>query len=459
MKKFSLSILTLILIITAITCKKTNSVSSPNNNAQDTSKPQPTSIGTPVGSPTSKVIGTNGGVIVSADSSVELDIPAGALTKDTTISIQPITNNCPGGIVSAFRFSPNGLQFGQPVTLKFHYPDSILRTTISDLMGIAVQDSSGIWKAANKVTNDTVSHSISATIKHFTDYSPLELIKLEASDPAVPVNKEDPVFIEIYSYQDVQETNGNNNDLFTLSLTHYSGPPVVWTVNGIVNGNSQYGTINAHSAVFTTGPTEVIYKSPSTIPSTNNPVTISATINLTLAYNDLIFNKITVYTNVLIIDAQYFVQLYFESDSVNESGAYWNIIDSAWFMVYTNATKGTIDRPLNWDASLIFLYNNGTCNVTRGPAAAGPIHVLDSGTVVVDPFNKNINIIFNNALNPNYYVTFPSWKYTCGSDQGTLGGGLGPPFPSYLQFGMMDIPETVETVILTPQYKMVVTRY
>ena len=181
---------------------------------------------------------------------------------------------------------------------------------------------------------------------------------------------------------------------------------------------------------------------------------------MTLTYNDENFNKITVYTHILIVDAQYFVQLYFEADSVSESGAYWNITDSAWFSVYTNASnQGTMDRPINWDATTTFLYNDGTCNVSRGPSAQGPIHVLDSGTVAINPINKNITVVFTNALNPQYYVTFPSWKYTCGSDQGTLGGGLGPPFPNYLQFGMMDIPGTVETIILTPQYKMVVTRY
>jgi hypothetical protein len=460
MKKFPISILATILIITAISCKKTNSVSSPNNNNnQDSSKPLHTSIGTPVGNPTSKVIGTNGGTIISEDGSVELDIPAGALSKDTIITVQPITNNCPGGIVSAFRFSPSGLHFNQPATLKFHYPDSVLKATIPGLMGIAVQDTNGIWKAARKVTNDTIAHTIAASIVHFTDYSPLELIKLLPLEPAVKFNETDDILIEIYSYQDLQQTNGSNDELFGMVLSNYSGPPVVWTVNGITNGNSQYGTIIDHLNSQTSGPTDKIYKAPSAVPSTNNPVTISASINLTLEYNDQIFNKITIFTHVLIIDAGYLVQLYYEADSVNESGAYWNITDSAWFYVYANASKGTIGLPLNWDASVSFLYNDGTCTVTRGPSALGPIHVLDSGAVVLDPIQKEITIVFTNALNPNYYVPFPSWKYTCGSDQGTLGGGLGPPFPSYLQFGMMDIPKTVETVILTPQYKMVVTRY
>ena len=464
MKKFPIGILVTILIVTAIACKKTNSVSSnnnSNNNNQDTSKPQPTGVGTLIGTPVSQVIGSSGGSIVSADGSAELVIPAGALSVNTTITMQPLINTCPGGIVSAFRFSPNGLHFTQPATLKFHYPDSVLETTMPELMGIAVQDSNGYWKAAKQVNNDTVAHTISASIVHFTDYSPMELIKLDPSSPAVNPGKKDGLFIEIFSLQDFAETgvpyqsSGDNNELFQKYLIQYKGP-IDWTVNGITNGNSQYGTIIPDKYGLKT---VADFQAPSTIPSKNNPVTISASISMTLAYNGENFNKIIIYTHILIADAQYFVQLYFEADSVNESGAYWNIIDSAWFFLYANTTKGTIDHPMNWDASLNFLYNDGTCDVTRGTAAPGPIHVLDSASVLLDPINKNITVIFNNALNPKYYVLFPSWKYTCGADQGTLGGGLGPPFPSYLQFGIMDIPGTVETIILTPQYKMVVTRY
>lgn len=466
MKKFSLSVLALILIITAITCKKTNTASpnNNNNNTQDTSKPQPTGVGTPTGTATSKLIGASGGNITSADGSAELVIPAGALSANTTITLQPITNTCPAGITSAFRFSPNGLHFNQPATLTFHYPDSVLKNTIPALMGIAVQDSNGYWKVASKVNNDTIAHTISASIVHFTDYSPMDLIKLDPSSPAVNPGKTDALFIQIFSLQEFAETGvpyqsaGDNNDLFQKYLYHYKGP-ITWTVNGITNGNSQYGTIGP-ARDLANYKTLADYTAPSTVPSKNNPVTISAAISLTLAYNDQNFNKIIVYTHILIVDAQYFVQLYFEADSVNESGAYWNITDSAWFNVYTNsARQGVMDKPLNWDATETLLYNDGTCTVTRGPAAQGPLHVLDSGMVAIDPVNKNITIAFTNSLNPSYYVTYPSWKYTCGSDQGSLGGGLGPASPTYLQFGMMDIPETVETIILTPQYKMVVTRY
>ena len=57
--------------------------------------PEPTSW-IPNGIPVSKTIGSGGGT-VSIDGAVEIEIPAGALSADTEITIQPVTNNAPNG--------------------------------------------------------------------------------------------------------------------------------------------------------------------------------------------------------------------------------------------------------------------------------------------------------------------------------------------------------------------------
>src|SRR5882724_2188023 len=80
-----------------------------------------TAVGTPIGSPVTKTIGTAGGTIISADGRAELNIPAGALSSDLAISIQPITNECPNGIGIAYDFLPNGTKFLIPATFTFHY--------------------------------------------------------------------------------------------------------------------------------------------------------------------------------------------------------------------------------------------------------------------------------------------------------------------------------------------------
>ena len=110
-------------------------------------------------------------------------------------------------------------------------------------MGIAVQDSNGYWRAANKVTNDTILRTISASIKHFTDYSPMELMELYSVFHSLKVNEISLLSISIITLDESEDNGGENYDDFQKYLVNYNGPSIIWTVNGVTNGNPQYGTI------------------------------------------------------------------------------------------------------------------------------------------------------------------------------------------------------------------------
>lgn len=73
--------------------------------------PDSTSLGTPAGNKTSKLIGPDGGIISSDDGKLELVFPAGALDIATDISIQPITLVIPNAN-KAYQFRT----FGHPVS-------------------------------------------------------------------------------------------------------------------------------------------------------------------------------------------------------------------------------------------------------------------------------------------------------------------------------------------------------
>src|SRR5687767_14935758 len=85
--------------------------------------PAVTPVGANDGTPISKTIGSGGGGITSSDGEMELIIPAGALTADTEITIQPIANNAPNGRGKAYRCTPNGLQFAKDITIKLKYTE------------------------------------------------------------------------------------------------------------------------------------------------------------------------------------------------------------------------------------------------------------------------------------------------------------------------------------------------
>src|SRR5688572_11677470 len=63
-------------------------------------------------------IGAGGGSLVSADGKVSLTVPAGALTGDVEIAIQPVDVAAPSSARSrVYELTPHGQQFLAPVTL------------------------------------------------------------------------------------------------------------------------------------------------------------------------------------------------------------------------------------------------------------------------------------------------------------------------------------------------------
>jgi hypothetical protein len=80
----------------------------------------PAAKGDPQGTATVQTIDAAGGSLTSADGRVTLDMPAGALSTATTVSIQPITNTTPNGLALNYRLEPEGTTFAVPVSLTFH---------------------------------------------------------------------------------------------------------------------------------------------------------------------------------------------------------------------------------------------------------------------------------------------------------------------------------------------------
>jgi len=118
---------------------------SAQNDATDdtTATPAITETGKANGKISEMKMNKDGGTLVSGDGNLELIIPSGALSKKTTISIQPITNMVPNGNGQAYRLEPSGIQFQKPVQLVFHYDEEESKDSMQLLMGIAMQDDKG----------------------------------------------------------------------------------------------------------------------------------------------------------------------------------------------------------------------------------------------------------------------------------------------------------------------------
>lgn len=146
--------------------------------------------GQPAGSEFSKIIGANGGSILSPDGKIKIEIPAGALNSNQEITLQPITNTNPAGLAMAYRLTPHDIQFEKPVDLYFYYnPQEILQTS-PDALGIAYQDDRGVWKALGGAQVNKELKFVKVSTTHFSDWSFFESIHIDPINSSVAVGEQ-----------------------------------------------------------------------------------------------------------------------------------------------------------------------------------------------------------------------------------------------------------------------------
>lgn len=134
--------------------------------------------GMPVADAVTQTIGPSGGTIVSEDGKMEVEIPAGALTQDVDISIQPIKNTAAGGIGFGYRLLPHGKIFQKKVTLRFRYGNEVRRLSNKEALAIAFQDDKGVWTCVNGTANDTIGHTVTVQSEHFSDWGLIPSLEL-----------------------------------------------------------------------------------------------------------------------------------------------------------------------------------------------------------------------------------------------------------------------------------------
>ena len=175
-----------------ISCK-TSSPTSPTT----TTTGVPTAIGTPVGSPATGTIDASGGSLLSPDGRLEVVVPAGALATATSISVQPITNETPGGVGVGFSMLPNGQTFSKPVTLTFHYSPDDLAGTDANALAVAVQKDDRIWYEFNTSSLDESAGTLSITTSHFSNYDLLSRFRIAPDHAEINVNKTQSLEVRI----------------------------------------------------------------------------------------------------------------------------------------------------------------------------------------------------------------------------------------------------------------------
>jgi len=408
----------------------------------------PTGKGLPDGEPVNEKIGNNGGRIISSDKKVEIIIPAGALQKETTISIQPVTSLSPAAIGKTYRFEPSGLQFKVPAKLVFHYSDEDTADGSPQLMSVSTQDAKGSWLRLANVKVDAELKTVTGTIMHFSEYVNSWTIVMWAHRNKVKVDNE--VGVELYLTPINRSLDDASLKDFIDAHKQWFGlqeqNPRIWSVNGILRGNSTVGKIIDIKNEF-----NVIYKAPVKVPDWN-PVDIQIEVK-GIEFEGRLINVIRK-CRVRVYDHLY---------KVNMISTWKGGTKASWGGVKTYSDEGSFIVNLDGKAPFLLDIKNNfetmtdNCkNVVLNPNSnTGLIHITQVQKISVTPpatpgGDRIVEVLFEKRK-----VEFTKVKYNCPPPPGFRGGSAQgntsalvvvsvPAMPIYIKFIAKDEEQILE---------------
>ncbi len=440
--------LLLLSSILLVGCKKdiTDLINLPSN-PSDTSFDVPafTAIGTPVGNPVTKNIGPDGGSISSDDGIIQLTIPAGALSANTDITIQPITNECPGGIGLAYDLLPNGTKFKIPVTLIFHYSDEDLAGTDPYLLFTAYQDSISEWLADIIYRDiDTVAKTLTKDIKHFSGHAIGSGAQLIGDPNRLPKGQISNVRAVNIITPPSSTPGGTGDEVVTLGVSKPLTNVKDWKINGKLGGSTTDGTISGNESNAT-------YKAPASI-SEKRTVNVSATCTISSAVSLYTkgkrvktitnTNSFPVFGKITLLPGYTFnVKILYEAFGTNEC-IIDHYTDSASMQIDIEDDQVTISNILNYapDTKPASGPNKDgleTCNWQKDPIGSVNIETV-TGTVspLGDLPPGELKLVLINCAGIG---SFPRWEVVAiGVPTTFTGGQTFPSVPPTFKFHLTD---------------------
>ncbi|GAB3490364.1 hypothetical protein GCM10027341_02010 [Spirosoma knui] len=248
-----------------------------------------TSIGKPLGAPFTTTIGPAGGTLVTPDGKLSVTFPAGAVSKETQLTVQPVENTAPNGVGTSYHISPDNLTFDKPVSFDYVYQDKEVIGTSVDALAMAFQDDNKVWQLAQPVTVDKPRKRIrfwSKSAKWWGFIAQYRL--LPALDTAEVGELRDLKLMRIstpfewrtYTQKDIDEGKSLNYPKYAISAER----PAFEDVRGAylngqdwTNGAPKDQTWGSMS--FSYSDKRILYIGPNRKPKTQNPVQITIEIS------------------------------------------------------------------------------------------------------------------------------------------------------------------------------------
>lgn len=423
-----------------------------------TNKPLVTDRGTAQGNAATTTIGSSGGTLSTADGKLTVTIPAGGLSSNTTISIQPISNEGPLGLGMGYRLSPEGTTFQLPVTLTFHYDEDILNNTNEDFLWVITQADDGSWNAAVNSEVNTSANTVMVTTTHFSDWALGRFIDLNLEPASKTVLKGKSVGLKLTGFsRDQPQTEDDLVPLVPIDPSTDVLQPLTtipsseeqlldfritgWSLNGatapVSNSN---GSLNASKNTAT-------YKAPNAKPSTN-PVAVSVHLEATQGGTSQTTHY-TVTSSISVIDSDLYVLLNVDGETheyyqygfngstppdpnnisianCGTDGEGGVAITGSFIQNGTTVISGftlEIAEPAEGTVALTCLQNDGEDDASFQQANGEKYYSLDYATRT--PVNQNCDY---NYLCSNVSVTFISYEdKQMGNVRGYFSGTLYEP--------------------------------
>ncbi|GAB3897973.1 hypothetical protein GCM10028803_16790 [Larkinella knui] len=274
-----------VALISLAACQKPEHAIEPPDETTDNERPSPTALGQPIGSPVTKTVGPAGGTITTPDGKLTLNIPAGALSKETPISVQAVENKAPNGSGTAYQFGTEAVHLAQPVTVEYAYAPGELSGAVKGNVGLAHQNKQGEWGLSQLAKVDPAKRKLTARIAKVSDEAIafIEQYRLTpAADTLVYLQERDfKIEFSSMGFGDVSEIDGKpvlDNFIIPLPGAVRDANAVVvrrYGINGDQYGSTRDGTFellkdagkNPNARAWFT------YQAPSDAPS-GNPVAL-----------------------------------------------------------------------------------------------------------------------------------------------------------------------------------------
>jgi hypothetical protein len=350
-------------------------------------------------------IGPEGGTITSTDGRITLSIPPGALNSKQTISIESSSDVIPGGLGTAYTFKPDGLTFAKNAALTLHYSDSDVAGTSPYLLSFAFKDANGDWNGLTTIHVDTLAHTITGNIPHFSTWGPYVAAKIYAGDGTdVYLTTGSQKALEIRQDGPIPSDTACSPWLIFGQASNCTG---VWVADHWFVNDSRGDDASGHVEYEQANPQTATYIAPNKTPDQPVKITVKCFVTNQMTRNIVTF--VTDPITIHVIGKKWILNnVYAQSYDCSKTGFLFHYHVSSAARCYFHLNDDLSVTADNFDSPAIEVLDQGSCNESMefGLTNGDPLKI----TAISGGFNKEANAFlihtdFTEMDRPGYIIT------------------------------------------------------